>query len=176
VGAGWDVDAIRPIVHAWDEAVRADVPSYARLMPEAERRGSVLRSGASEEQIAEAENRLGMVLPASYRSFLRISSGAWAGAWGADYYTRTTPPTSAGLLPIERVVPLVEGDPVHLRGLAGFVRVEGIRQSPRPGATGEMGRVARLRAGSRCSDDHRASVQRDACRRPVPGRMADLEP
>jgi SMI1/KNR4 family protein SUKH-1/HEAT repeat protein len=112
VGAEWDVETIRPVVHAWDEAVRGDVPSFARLMPEAERRGSVLRRGASEEQIAAEEARLGVELPASYRSFLRITNGAWAGALGADYYTRTTRPAPAGLVPIERVVPLAAGDPI----------------------------------------------------------------
>ncbi|HVM59318.1 MAG TPA: SMI1/KNR4 family protein [Verrucomicrobiae bacterium] len=49
--------------------------------------------GASENKIAKAEARLGIILPSSYRSFLRVSNG-WR--WPSCFVT--------DLLPIEKVV------------------------------------------------------------------------
>lgn len=79
---------MRPILREWDGALRAVLPAYERLVPEAEARGSVLRPPASEAKIAEAERRLGVTLPPSYRSFLAISDGADAGVQGADRLKR----------------------------------------------------------------------------------------
>jgi hypothetical protein len=79
---------MRPVVAEWDAAVRAAVPAYARLVPEAEARGSVLRPPATEAEIAAAEARLGVSLPPSYRSFLLISNGADAANMGAGQVCR----------------------------------------------------------------------------------------
>ena len=84
----WDVERMREVVQEWDAAVRAALPAYARLVPEAEARGSVLRPAASESQIAEAELRLAVNFPPSYRAFLAISNGADASRWGADHVLR----------------------------------------------------------------------------------------
>jgi hypothetical protein len=58
------------------------------FVPEAEARGSVLRAGASEDDILAAERHLGVTLPPSSRSFLFVSDGADAGPLGADRVER----------------------------------------------------------------------------------------
>jgi len=78
----WDVERMRAVATEWDAALRALLPAYARLVPEAEARGSVLRPGATEDEIVAAEARLGVTLPPSYRSFLAVSQGADAGFRG----------------------------------------------------------------------------------------------
>jgi SMI1 / KNR4 family (SUKH-1) len=75
----WDVQRMRAVVAEWDEVLRAEVPAYARLLPEAEKRGSVLRPPATPDEVAAAEERLGVRLPPSYRSFLLVANGADAG-------------------------------------------------------------------------------------------------
>lgn len=57
--AAWDLERMRPVVAEWDEALRAAMPAYARLVPAAEQRGSLLRLAATAEAVAEAEARLG---------------------------------------------------------------------------------------------------------------------
>ncbi len=94
---------IRDIAAEWDTAVRAAVPAFARLVPEAETRGSVLRPGASESELVIAETRLGIKLPEPYRSFLRISNGADAGPLGADTVHRVWELPRCGLLPAAEV-------------------------------------------------------------------------
>ena len=107
----WDVERMRPVVREWDEALRAELPAYARLVPEAEARGSVLREPASEEAIAAAEQRLGVALPPSYRSFLLLSDGADAGVFGASKVVRLLGADGGGLLRVADVVPLSESVP-----------------------------------------------------------------
>jgi len=84
----WDIERMRVVVREWDVALREALPRYARLVPEAEARGSVLRPGATESQIAATEDRLGVALPPSYRAFLAVSDGADAGVFGADRVER----------------------------------------------------------------------------------------
>jgi SMI1 / KNR4 family (SUKH-1) len=79
---------MRPVVREWDAAMRAALPAYARLVPEAEKRGSVLRPPAREDEIAAVEASLDVALPPSYRSFLLISNGADAGNLGAGHVER----------------------------------------------------------------------------------------
>ena len=88
----WDVERMWPVVLEWDEALRADVPAYARLVPGAEERGSVLRPPATAEEVAAAEDRLGIQFPASYRSFLLISNGAEARPYRANSVNRLSNP------------------------------------------------------------------------------------
>jgi hypothetical protein len=104
----WDVERMRPLVLEWDAAVRAEVPAFARLLPEAEARGSVLRGAASERAIAAAEARLGIEFPPSYRSFLSIANGADAGRFGADAVRRLSATDPNGLLRVEDVVALAD--------------------------------------------------------------------
>src|SRR5215218_9014682 len=89
----WDVRRMRALVADWDEAVRAEVPAYARLLPEVEARGSVLRPAAAPEELAAAEERLGVRFPPSYRSFLLVANGADAGGSGTGYVLRGVPPS-----------------------------------------------------------------------------------
>jgi hypothetical protein len=84
----WDVERMRAVAGEWDAALRAVLPAYARLVPEAEARGSVLRVGAAEVDVVAAERRLDVTLPPSYRSFLLLSDGADAGVLGADRVER----------------------------------------------------------------------------------------
>jgi hypothetical protein len=84
----WDVERMRPVVEEWDAALRAAVPAYARLVPEAQARGSVLRPPAAEAEIVAAEARIGRSLPPSYRAVLQISDGADAGNLGAGQVRR----------------------------------------------------------------------------------------
>ena len=107
----WDVERMRPVVREWDEALRAELPAYARLVPEAEARGSVLLEPASEEAIAAAEQRLGVALPPSYRSSLLLSDGADASVFGASKVVRLQGADGGGLLRVADVVPLSESVP-----------------------------------------------------------------
>lgn len=95
---------MRPIVQEWDEALRADVPPWARLPPEAEARGSILRPPATEQEVAAAEARLGVHFPPSYRSFLLISNGAEAGGYRANQIWRLTEPYREEILGAQDVV------------------------------------------------------------------------
>ena len=104
----WDVERMRPLVQEWDEALRAEMPAYARLVAEAERRGSILRAAASEDEVAAAEARLGMRFPPSYRSFLLIADGANAGARRASRVLRHIPAEEAELLRVRHVIPFSE--------------------------------------------------------------------
>src|SRR5215210_5659960 len=87
----WDLQRMRALVADWDEAVRAEVPAYARLMPEVEERSSVLRPAATPEEVAAAEERLGVRFPPSYCSFLSVANGADASGSGTGYVLRGVP-------------------------------------------------------------------------------------
>ncbi len=99
----WDLKRMRPVVLEWEAALIAELPAYARLIPEAESRGSVLRPPATEGEIAAAEARLGVMLPPSYRSFLSIANGADAAGDSADYVTRLDARQRRGLRGIQDV-------------------------------------------------------------------------
>ena len=94
----WTVENIRPVVEEWDAALRARVPAYARLVPAAEARGSVLRPPATPTDIAAAEKAIGMTFPPSYRSFLLIADGADAGPLHANHYQRLREPDELEIL------------------------------------------------------------------------------
>lgn len=91
--------------------------------------GSVLRPPASPRAVAAAERRLGVALPASYRSFLLLSDGAYADweqpmrgdrAWKRDRVETSVP--GAGLLPaadVRRLVDVVP-DVVDMWTIADF--------------------------------------------------------
>jgi SMI1 / KNR4 family (SUKH-1) len=97
----WTVESMRPLVLEWDAAIRAHVPAYARLVPAAEARGSVLRPPATPEEIVAAENELGVSLPASYRSFLLIANGADAGPTRANHCQRLREPVELEILGVD---------------------------------------------------------------------------
>lgn len=64
------------LVHRWSDRMLVDV---AEPLPDAVlESGSLLRPPAPDSVIDQAEARLGVNLPASYRSFLSISDGAHA--------------------------------------------------------------------------------------------------
>lgn len=58
------------------------------------RRGSLGYPPATEKQIVEAEERLGFILPASYKAFLRVSNGLLIPYFDADH---------CNLLPVEKI-------------------------------------------------------------------------
>lgn len=101
---------MRPVVAEWDEALRADLPAYARLVPEAEARRSVLRPSATAEEVAALEARLGVELPPSYRSFLLISNGAEAGGFGANYVKRLFEPDRQDVLRARDVIAFADSE------------------------------------------------------------------
>ena len=113
----WDVDQMLPVVREWDEALRAELPAYARLIPDAESRGSVLRAHASEQELTAAEERLGVALPPSYRSFLLLSNGADATVFGACKVLRIQGPDGGGFLGTRDLVPLSTAVPWLVPGL-----------------------------------------------------------
>ena len=90
-----------------------------QLPPEAQARGSILRPAVSEDEIAAAEERLGVRFPELYRAFLKISNGAHAGEHGPDMLLDLGYPDAelipTGLLPVQDVVRLEEGHPVLWR-------------------------------------------------------------
>lgn len=59
----------------WSEEWLRDEKYRAMAAPEAIATGWLGYPGATEEQIASAEARLGIVLPTSYRAFLKVSNG-----------------------------------------------------------------------------------------------------
>lgn len=72
--------------------------------------GSLLRKGATGEEIAAAERRLGTTLPESYREFLSYSNGAYAD-WDLVEKGRPrslTLDSSIGLLPVGDLVATAE--------------------------------------------------------------------
>lgn len=75
---------------------------------------SVLSPGASEDEIADAEARLGVRLPPSYREFLRVTNGAraivgWPGLWPAGHAT------GGRMLPASGLRWLRDGEPELVR-------------------------------------------------------------
>lgn len=104
----WTVQRMRPLVARWAEFVRTD--RYLVSLPwrkEIVENGTVLRPPASEADIRAAEERLGVMLPPSYRSFLLISDGAYASpSLGAE-----SAGNHHGLLPVEHVARLRDVHP-----------------------------------------------------------------
>lgn len=105
----WTVESVGLLARKWDERVRREVSCLHRVAPEIEQRGSVLREPADEEQIAEAEARLGVRLPPSYRAFLLLSNGAHASSIGAELDISGRP-LRHGLVPVEEVRLAAEAD------------------------------------------------------------------
>ena len=70
--------------------------------------GGVLVEGATEEQIAAAEQRLGIRLPPSYAAFLRISNGAYGGSslqlCGSPFAPTDRAAVPTALLPVDQIV------------------------------------------------------------------------
>jgi hypothetical protein len=67
--------AWRPLLTRWSRELIASPQFRPRLPAEAVASGWAGFPGASEEQIAAAEARLGTRLPPSYREFLKVSNG-----------------------------------------------------------------------------------------------------
>jgi cell wall assembly regulator SMI1 len=117
----WDVERMRVLAADWDKALRAEVPAYARLLPEVEARGSVLRPPATTDEVAAAEERLGVRLPASYRSFLLVANGADAAGSGAGYVLRgVSAAEEEQILSVEDVVAFADDE--HLAWLVDMWR------------------------------------------------------
>jgi hypothetical protein len=111
----WTVDTMRPLVERFDERVRRDMSRFDRLREPAHSRGTVLREPANEADIAQAEERLGVKLPPSYRSFLLISNGAYASALGAETQYRGENQWRHGLLRVAEIEWTVKADPVGVK-------------------------------------------------------------
>jgi hypothetical protein len=126
----WNVERMRAVASEWDAALRAALPAYARLVPEAEARGSVLRTGASEGEIVAVERRLGVVLPTSYRSFLAVSDGADAGVWGADRVERFYGESRSALCGVRDLLPLSEREDGLVAGWLSTFAGYGHEQKP----------------------------------------------
>lgn len=99
------------LARRWDDLLLADAEVLGRWQPTREvvASGSLLRPPASEEQIADAERRLGCELPSSYREFLLVSDGAYGDLrgvtmWDLDQGAEPAPPESdvvgVGFLPV----------------------------------------------------------------------------
>jgi|GEM_PF-5371443 len=97
----WTVRSTAPLVQRWDEFVTTDRYRVHHELwhPEIERNGGVLRPPATEDAIRATEDRLGVRLPASYRSFLLISDGAYASSLGMEMWG-----DRSGFLAVEHVV------------------------------------------------------------------------
>jgi SMI1 / KNR4 family (SUKH-1) len=106
----WTIDKVAFLARKWDERVRRQTSRFERLAPEIEARGTVLREPASEQQIAIAEERLGVRMPPSYRAFLLVSNGAHASFLGTETLNAAGRAIRHGLLPIEEVAPVAEAD------------------------------------------------------------------
>lgn len=124
----WTVETMTPLVYQWAERVRRDVSRFEQLVPEAARAGTVLRSPATEQQIADAERRLGVQLPPSYRSFLLISNGAYASSVGAELagFPRH------GLLRVDELAPGIEAEPEIVELWTGIADFDDPERDRRP--------------------------------------------
>ncbi len=96
----------RALLAAWSPLVLRSA-DYDHLISAAQRRSGWLgNDGAAEERIAALETRLGIPLPASYRSFLAVSDG-WGptspfvdrvfSAHEVDWLSKLSPATIAGV-------------------------------------------------------------------------------
>ena len=74
--------------------------------------GSVLREPAPEESIRQAEERLGVRFPPSYRAFLQLSNGAYASGLGAELASDSW--SRHGFLPVEEVALSSDADADHV--------------------------------------------------------------
>src|SRR3954453_16449551 len=79
-----EAEEVRALVRAWDARLRRDRSRFELLAPEAAATGTMLRRPASNTVIETAESRLGVRFPDDYRTFLSISSGAWASSLGPE--------------------------------------------------------------------------------------------
>jgi hypothetical protein len=119
----WTVRSMAPLVQRWDEFVTTDRyrVHHELCHPEIARKGSVLRPPATEDAIRAAQDRLGVQLPASYRSFLLISDGAHASSLGMEMWG-----DRSGLLPVEHVAWQRDVNPhwieLWCNAIAGFMR------------------------------------------------------
>jgi hypothetical protein len=157
-------DHVPFLLAKWDERVLREVSRFDTLVPEIEQRGTVLREPATAEQLAGAEERLGVRLPPSYRAFLLVSNGAHASALGAErvYAGRAD---RHGLLPVEEVSYAVDADAETVELWTRLEREEEELDGaprpdlpPRPRESREATRFARLRDGllvSRPSETNR---------------------
>jgi len=133
---------MRVLALRFDERVRRDVSRFDQLVEPAQERGSVLREPASEPDIARAEERLGVRLPASYRWFLLVSDGAYASALGAELVTEHD--LRHGLLSVSELQRTVDGDEIGVRVWCGdlaepYDPADDISHPPAPGAPEHVG-------------------------------------
>jgi hypothetical protein len=99
-----DGGGLESLVRRWDGRLLGDEEAAEKWPVRAT--GSLLRPGASEEEIAGLEERLGVALPPSYRAFLAISNGAWAQpGWGITVREEPSedPERELGFLDVSRV-------------------------------------------------------------------------
>lgn len=106
---------VRRAVAAWDRLMMGQLEAAPEPPPPTDvvRSGSVLRPPASERAIAAAERRLGVTFPPSYRTFVSVSNGGYAGPDGpARAGWRAVDPSlpEVMLLPVEHVASMAEVD------------------------------------------------------------------
>jgi hypothetical protein len=105
-----DADEVPQLTRAWDLRLRRDASRFDLLAPEAIETGTLLRDPATEADIADAERRLGVQLPPTYRAFLLTSNGAWASSLGPETQ-QWGQIDRHGFVPADEIVPLVDVAP-----------------------------------------------------------------
>jgi hypothetical protein len=70
------------LARRWSDLLLTDLEPGDRLTQAAQESGSLLRPGATEQEVLAAEERLGRRLPPSYREFLLVSNGAFGDLYG----------------------------------------------------------------------------------------------
>lgn len=108
-----DESVMPDLIARWNELVLDDVAPGQTLPEPASSAHSVLRPPAAEDEIAAAEDRLGVRLPPSYREFLLVSDGAYADVWGPVLaeWQRPGPTGAFGFLPVRETGWLRDTDP-----------------------------------------------------------------
>lgn len=107
-------DDLAGLLRQWSDAQVAALGALDRPIEAAARTGSLLRPPATEAQVADAEQRLGMPLPPSYRDFLMLSNGAYGDTIGAVLAgggRAGSCDTEWGFLPVTEIRRFIEVEP-----------------------------------------------------------------
>ncbi|MFC7358821.1 SMI1/KNR4 family protein [Nocardioides astragali] len=138
-------DDLAGLLRQWSDAQLAALDALDRPVEAVARTGSLLLPPATEAQVADAEKRLGVRLPGSYRDFLLLSNGAYGDTIGAVMAVDPRAGGSdagLGFLPVTEISWFIEVEPETVEiWLASQDEIEETRGVPDPAPTFERDEV-----------------------------------